>query len=369
MKKKKSKIRIAALADLHITSRLPYTPIGDSFRKDKLIEFFHHSFKIIVEKKVDIIMVAGDILHQTAVDPDGLDLLTCFVELSRISGIPNIVVSGNHDIDRKDSILKFLKRINQDRVIFHYSPKTSEYIFADLNIRVVAIPSMSEKLFVKKAIEEGILEKDRRSESFYNILLGHQGIKGAVHGSLESFHGIEKKDIEKISKLYDLILLGHFHKFQAICENGIFIGPIQQTRIDEVSIDPGFIIIDLPDMKIVHIENKLSPRFKIIEYGSSIVGSEMEGNIVKPIIDPENNTEEENKKFISDIRICDPYYLIQPKLKKTYSLTKNYKKKESLTKEEVILKTLKNMNIREERREEIEKETLDFYRRMSDGNL
>ena len=365
MKIKLPKLKLALFGDLHLTDRLPYTLAGDPYRKDALILFMHKAFETIVKKKVDLVITAGDICHETVLDSDSLDLLICFCELSRISEVPNIVVSGNHDSDRSNSILKFLKRFDEEHGTFYYSdsPTTHFFDYPDIpKMQVVSIPHMRDKLFLKEA-KAGMERKSiRRKNGLYNILVGHQGIKGAMHGTMKGIHGINQEDIKKLSPGYDLMVFGHYHMFQVVGDNGLYTGPIQQTRIDERDINPGFSILTLPSRKLVFLENIHSPRFKIIE-DYKIKREDIVGNIVKPIIDTENKTEEENLSFLKAVLSHDPYYLIRPKIKKKFQV-KKLKLEPSLSKTDALRKTVSKLNIPESKKSEHEKDVLEFYERV-----
>lgn len=308
--------KIGFLGDLHLTNRLPYThtdPNLSLLRKKRLIKFLNHLITTFIFEKVKLILIPGDLCHGTMLGPDDLDLLMQFLNLLRNSKIPTVIISGNHDLEGKNSILKFLEKNSSE--IFYVKETWNDFYFFGNKIRVVAIDYCPEDKFIEIAEENMILRRKER----YNILIGHVGIKHTLHGTTKSIYGIKKEDIEYLSKGYDLMLFGHHHKFQKIVPNGFYTGAVQQTRIDERDTIPGGGIISLPSLEIKRIENIFSPRFKVIE-DYNLVPGEITDNIVKPILNLENKTEEENIKFLEDILVCNPYYLIRPRLKKALGL-------------------------------------------------
>lgn len=332
-------IKIGVFGDPHLTTHLPYTMAGSSFRKDQLISFLEHSFETMIKNKVDLILTLGDLCHKTILGSDDLDLLTCFLELSRVSRIPNVIINGNHDLDYNESILKFLDRYkeNCDNIFFEMEELSSVYSFPKFSTEVVAVNFCSDEEFLKIA-SSYVVEEDK-----LRILIGHIGIKGTLHGTTTSIRGIKKEDIEELGKEYDLMLFGHHHAFQIVCENGLYAGSLHQVRIDERDTDPGSLIMfpKKGNWKIRRIENTFSPRFYIVE-DYVLDPKRIKGNIVKVNIDTENHSEKENRRFVDKIQSMEPYYLIVPKFKKQF-FVKTVKKKDK-SKLNVLKKVIVKMN-------------------------
>ena len=331
-------IKIGVFGDPHLTTQLPYTVAGSSFRKDQLISFLEHSFKAMIKVKVDLILVLGDLCHKTILAPDDLDLLMCFLELSRVSEIPTVIIHGNHDLDYDDSILKFLDRFkeNCDNIFFENHSYYAKYLFPKFSTEIMAINYCEDERFLHDASQNAYKVKDK-----LKILIGHVGIKGTLHGTTTSIRGVKKEDVEKLSKGYDLMLFGHHHNFQVICENGLYAGSLHQVRIDERDTVPGSLIM-FPKKgawKVRRIENHFSPKFHVVE-DYVLDPMEIKGNIVKVIIDTQNHSEKENRKFVKKVQEMDPYYLIVPKFKKQFS-AKTLKGKVTRDKDKITV--LKNV--------------------------
>ena len=310
-------IKIGVFGDPHLTTQLPYTVAGSSFRKDQLISFLEHSFEVMIKSKVDLILVLGDLCHKTILAPDDLDLLMCFLEISRVSEIPTVIINGNHDLDYDDSILKFLDRFkeNCDNIFFENHSYSATYSFPKFSTEILAINYCEDEKFLKIASDNAYKVEDK-----LKILIGHVGIKGTLHGTTTSIRGVKKEDIEELGKGYDLMLFGHHHNFQVICENGLYAGSLHQVRIDERHTAPGSLIM-FPKKgawKVRRIENDFSPKFHVVE-DYVLDPKSIRGNIVKVVIDTQDHSEEENRKFVKKIQEMDPYYLIVPKFKKQFS--------------------------------------------------
>ena len=336
-------IKIGVFGDPHLTTQLPYTTAGSFFRKDQLISFLEHSFETMIKNKVDLIFVLGDLCHKTVLCPDDLDLLMCFFELSRVSEIPTVIINGNHDLDYDESILKFVDRFkeNCDNIFFENHSSSAIYSFPKFSTEILAINYCEDERFLKIASDNAYKVEDK-----LKILIGHVGIKGTLHGTTTSIRGVKKEDVEELSKGYDLMLFGHHHNFQVVCENGLYAGSLHQVRIDERHTVPGSLIM-FPKKgawKVRRIENYFSPKFHVVE-DYVLDPKSIWGNIVKVVIDTQNHSEEENRKFVKKIQEMDPYYLIVPKFKKQFSTKvlkgKTAKDKDKLT---VLKKVITKMD-------------------------
>lgn len=333
-------IKIGVFGDPHLTVQLPYTVTGSSFRKDQLVSFLEHSFNIMIKNKVDLILVLGDLCHKTILGSDDLDLLVCFLELSRISEIPTVIINGNHDLDYDESILKFLDRFkeNCDNIFFERD-LASGFFFPDFSAEIVAINYCSDEEFLDAALSYMF-----RKGTILKILIGHIGIKGTLHGTMKSIRGIKKDDIKELGKSYDLMLFGHHHNFQVVCENGLYAGSLYQVRIDERYTIPGSLIVTnrKGEWKVRKIENKFSPRFYVVEdYVLDPRG--IKGNIVKVLIDTQSYSEKANREFVKEVQEMKPYYLIVPKFKKQF-LPKIVKEKRNENKLAVLKKVISKMD-------------------------
>lgn len=330
MKRSKvSGIIIGIIGDLHLTGSLPYTVLGSDIRKKKTMQFLRDFYSKAKEMDVKLVLVSGDLCHESRLDNDALDMLEHFLSISRIYKIPTVMINGNHDMDGPKSILRFLRwRHKTDPQIFSY-PDSEAFVSSFLynKIKLVSINYVPDFRFLSLADELKI-----KSDSF-KILLAHIGIKGTLHGSTKSIVGILPEDIDKISKYYDLMVFGHHHDFQVVGSNGFYTGSICQTRMDERNSIPGGSFINLSNMEVVRFENKISPRFTIIE-GYEINPSDIKGNIVKVILDLEGKTEEENRNFIDEINLNEPYFLIPPRIKRTFKF-KGEDKDYSLSSEKI----------------------------------
>jgi len=347
---------LAILSDLHLTNNLPYTVAGDYYRKNQLEKYITEFF-LKIKEEVDVLVIPGDICHSTNLGPDDLDLLMFFIDKVKESKIRTIFCLGNHDLDGSKSILSFLNRIDKFSNIHYKEGLSHTYIYDDAIFDVINY--CPHHVFLKRALFLG----ENQPRTRYSVLVGHIGVKGTLHGTTKSIVGVKKEDIEKFSEYYDLIILGHHHKFQWVTDKCLYAGAIQQTRIDEINTVPGGLIVSLPHLTTKLIENTFSPRFAIVDQ-DTFVPEIVANSIVKPIVDTEGKTEEENKEFLKEIVAQGPYYLIKPRLKRTF-LIKEGGHEYSVTKKRIaLLKTMKEFDLKEKRPKKFYTHTLDMYEKI-----
>jgi len=357
-------IKIGVFGDPHLTHQLPYTTLGSPYRKDQLVSFLTHSFEVMMKNKVDLILVLGDLCHRAALDADDLDLLICFLEFSRVSEIPTVIIEGNHDLDGNKSILKFLARYseNADNIFFDHEHVDCQWSFDGLNTEIISINYCSDEEFL--SITSSYASTLTSKRDHLRILMGHIGIKGSMHGTMKSIRGIKSEDIERIGKDYDLMIFGHHHNFQLVGEKAFYAGALHQVRIDERDTVPGSLILKPKEnmWKVRQIENTFSPRFYMVE-DYILDPKRVRGNIVKPIIDTQNHSEKMNIDFVKKIESLDPYYLIMPKFKRTF-VSKTVKTQKMVKEDK--LKTLKKV-VRKMNGKKYEEHIIKLYREVREN--
>ena len=348
---------IAAISDLHLTNSLPYTVVGDSFRKAYLMKYLDFFFKEIDDAHVDYLVVPGDVCHNSLLDPDDLSLLEYFLYLVKRSDLDTMIISGNHDMDGEKSILSFLVNSNYNLKNIQFE-NTYQWKYVSYDIVFHCINFCNNSVFLDCA-ERAVVDAKNYSDR-QNILIGHVGVKGSLHGTTKSILGVNQEDIDRLAETFDFIFLGHHHKFQWINERCIYVGAPQQTRIDEINCIPGGVIIDTQQSgKIFFIENRFSPRFSILDT-ETFRSSEVKGKIVKPVFEDRLSTEEMKTNWLKEIIGCEPYYLIKPRLREKFenSETTGFS---STDKRKALFKTMKSFNEKKKRPKSFYKHALKLY--------
>ncbi|MBX3419138.1 MAG: DNA repair exonuclease [Pirellulaceae bacterium] len=201
--------------------------------------------ELAIEKKVDFIVLAGDIY-----DGDWQDHNTGLFfrrQMARLNAaeIPVVMISGNHDAQSK--ISKSLKLPENVITLSASHPETAKHSrLAELG---VAIHGQS---FATQAVTANLArEYPAKNSGLYNI--------GVLHTSLEGAEGHEPyapcKLEDLLQKDYDYWALGHIHKRQVLNEDPwiVFSGNIQGRHIRE-SGAKGCYLVTVDDQRKTTLE-------------------------------------------------------------------------------------------------------------------
>ncbi|MFH1403303.1 MAG: DNA repair exonuclease [Candidatus Altiarchaeota archaeon] len=228
-------MNIACISDCHIGYR-------HRFKTQRLWDYvssFHDALEKSLERKPDIIVFGGDILHHSR--PDPVSLRAVVRKLIEVADKTPVVVSiGNHEIE--------------GHLGTAYAP-----IYSDLheNIHVLTSenPHATVRLKDGKADFYGF-EYVRNRERVEDMLLKmSEGVntRGAnillLHQAVEHYlepHELSISALREVAGKYDLILLGHVHKHQRVVEVSditpcYYIGSTERISFNEASNPTGIL--------------------------------------------------------------------------------------------------------------------------------
>lgn len=221
-------LKILHTSDWHLGKKL--------YKKDRIEEhlhFFKWLLKQIDEKKIDVLIVAGDLFDSPNPSHDAQKILwDFFSELAQREFLTTLIISGNHDSGK---ILQAPQRFLEEKRIFINgllgdSPriikvKTSEFVLFPY-FRLTNLFSNEEingdeldENFIQNRIENYISKEINIKRDHYRYLIahhqfGHFNASGTEQGLYLS--GVESISLKKIGDFFDYIALGHIHKFQKI---------------------------------------------------------------------------------------------------------------------------------------------------------
>lgn len=255
---------ISIIGDSHL-NKVSYRDVRDhifttlSFRA---IDFMN-SFEYMVDKNLneihpDIIILAGDVYDNY--DPSNTVRTFFSRQVRRIvdAGIVFIVLTGQHDICRKNHALQPIKELAVDRLKIVDKPYATKY--KDMNLLLFPYPlQAAQRRITVKSLYAGFVDHAHKKLQNNNdtLMVAHMGIKGAVKKTylnkdmeVSNTVNADENDIsvkDLASSGASHIVLGDYHKHQILnMPQGyaMYTGSIERTDITEAKQDKGFIVFD-----------------------------------------------------------------------------------------------------------------------------
>jgi len=241
-------LKFVHMADIHLGYR-QYNC------EERLIDFaqaFLDAVKFAIEKKVDFILIAGDLFHKkNEIDPLTLTQATKILEKAKKSGIPVIAVEGNHDSTYFRESFSWLDYLSKSGLIINLKPSFDEGemvidewdgesgAYVDLDCaRIYGMKyygSLSEKIL------EEYRKRIRRRD--FTIFMAHVG----VEGYMDIYGCVNPSKLYMLRERVDYIALGHIHR--SFVENDFIFNPgsLETCDISELKFDRGFFYVEVED--------------------------------------------------------------------------------------------------------------------------
>ena len=200
-------MRFLHLADLHIGKRLnEFSLIEDQkFIFDKILN-------IIDEKKIEAVLIAGDVYDKPVPSAEAVTVLNSFLNSLAKRNLKVFVISGNHDSQER---IGFGAELISQSGVYMSKPFSG-------NVETHMLPFIKPAM-VKHVYEEAdidsydsamayVMEQTKVDESERNLLIAHQFVRGADRCDSEevSVGGIDEVSVENF-KRFDYVALGHLH--------------------------------------------------------------------------------------------------------------------------------------------------------------
>ena len=238
--------RFLHIADVH----LGFKQYGSQERLIDFAQAFKNAIKFGIEKKVDFIIIAGDLFHKKSeVDPLTLTQATKVLSMAKKAKIPVIAVEGNHDATyfkdqfswmdylAENGYLINLKPSIEDGIVLNeWDGRSGAYIDID-DTRIYGMKyygSLTEKIIDEYA--KKVEKKD------FTIFVAHIGIEGYMN----IYGCIPSTKLHRLKGKFDYIALGHIHK--AFVEDFIFNpGSLETCDALEYKFERGAFLVELDD--------------------------------------------------------------------------------------------------------------------------
>ena len=275
-------MRIAALADLHLTSSKDDT----NETLDEQVERLRWIANDAEAHEIELIVVAGDTFHARSNADERNAAIHVYQGFAKIA--PVVVVRGNHD---QSGDLEFLGQLRSDNTIeIAERPRVIDIGGKGL---VLAMPYPAKNFLAADAAREGV---DPRSmteratqalralflhwaatnvvDSFVPVaLVGHLELGSAELDSGQPATGrcfIETSLADLAELGADVNILGHIHKRQQLDDRTFYVGSPRQTTFGEDSTK-GYCLVDVNKGELPCIEHRKAPGPQLVTVHAEMV--------------------------------------------------------------------------------------------------
>ncbi|MFW6132215.1 MAG: metallophosphoesterase family protein [Candidatus Aminicenantaceae bacterium] len=208
-------VKILHTSDLHLGNGfqgLDSTKRKD--RRDDLLRVFRKIVQTAKEKKVNAVLIVGDLFDRSNPPTEVVDRAIKILE--ELEDLPVIIVPGNHDPATKESVYH-TKKFPENLTLITRN-KFKEYEFPDFILYAAAYDQRNPAIHPLKNLKISRTDKPVIVAVHGSYL--HSGIKWNENYETEDYWPIEEKEISKL-KNASYIALGHYHNFylgdSAIC--------------------------------------------------------------------------------------------------------------------------------------------------------
>jgi exonuclease SbcD len=214
-------VRFLHAADLH----LGYQQYGSPARYDDFMRAFRRLVSDALEKRVDFLLLAGDLFHKRTIDPLTLYLTTQELIRLRNAGIRVLAVEGNHERPQTRDSLSWLDYLSNMGLLTLLSVSysggrlelepwsgergTGAYVDLAEGVRIIGVRyfGASTSRVVRDLAEE--LERLPGPRPSYCVLMLHAGLQGILDQYAAT---LTRNDLEILRPHVDYMALGHIHK-------------------------------------------------------------------------------------------------------------------------------------------------------------
>lgn len=242
-------IKIIFLADTHLGFDYPLRPKKEKRRRG--IDFFNNfdeTLSYAQNNQADLVIHGGDLFFRTLVPTPIIDMVYERIFDFAESGIPIVIVPGNHESSRLPVSL-FMQHPN---IHYYTKPKVFKFSFKGVDFDIAGFPCVRKDVNSKFPDIIHEMEPGLRPDSV-KLLCMHQSIEGAKVGPT-NYTFRNSKDVIPIHDLplnYHLFLSGHIHRAQVLLARNktaiIYPGSIERTAFAEKDEEKGFYEINVDD--------------------------------------------------------------------------------------------------------------------------
>ena len=268
-------MRFLHLADLHIGKRLNEISLieDQKFIFDKILN-------IIDEKKIEAVLIAGDVYDKPVPSAEAVTVLNSFLNSLAKRNLKVFVISGNHDSQER---IGFGAELISRSGVYMSKPFSGNVEthkikdeYGEINIYMLPFikPAMVKHVYEEADIDSYdsamayVMGQTKVDEGERNLLIAHQFVRGADRCDSEevSVGGIDEVSVENF-KRFDYVALGHLHSPQHIKSEFVrYSGTPLKYSFSEAKHQKTALIVDMKEKGNITLEKvPLIPKHDMIE--------------------------------------------------------------------------------------------------------
>ncbi len=237
-------VKFVHMADIH----LGYRQYGSEERALDFAQAFLRAVKFAIERKVDFIIIAGDLFHKRSeMDPATLAQASKVLEKARKADIPVVAVEGNHDstyfrdsyswmdyLAAHDLLINLKPSFDNGIVVEEWNGQNGSYVdIGDARIYGMKYyGSMTEKVL------EMYAPKIRKGG--FTVFTAHVGIEGYMN----IYGCIPASKLHRLKGRVDYVALGHIHR--SFVEDSFIFNPgsLETCEVSEYGVERGLFYVE-----------------------------------------------------------------------------------------------------------------------------
>lgn len=221
-------LKLIHTSDIHLGATL--SKLGDRTDKQRIQiqKTFEKIVDISIEKKVDMLLISGDLFDSN--NPSNLlkDFLLSILEKLNSRHIYTFIIPGTHDFLSDSSFFRNNLTRDLSYINVFNDPNINKISIKELNVAIFCNPSVSNKT------SESPLINIKRDNNFkYNIALAHGSIqipgKSSKNDSPMTINEIDETKM-------DYLALGHWHNMQKVPTKNVttwYSGAPEMINLDQ----------------------------------------------------------------------------------------------------------------------------------------
>jgi len=254
-------MKIIHVADTHLgySAYRKVTQDGINQREYDNYQTFKQFIDYTIQTKPDLILHSGDLYD--SVRPTNRAITYSIDQIMRLSKnkIPIIIIAGNHEqpkLKETGHIFSIFDHIEYVHPIYKTEYETHSFTIKKEKITIHAIPQTNTKKDFENNLKK--LKKDKTAK--YNILVAHGAVTGIKEFKMNEFNELIIPT-KTLSKDFDYIALGHYHKYTQLQKNAFYAGSTERYTFTDAKDKKGFIELELnkTNLKTKFIELKTRP--------------------------------------------------------------------------------------------------------------